>query len=188
MSNCTLNAVGQVQIYIYDKNNNLKQYVKTHNRVVDTGCEMIASLIAGPTSDSNFIDRPVAMALGGNITNVISNDTSLHDEIIRKRFDKVERVGPTVHFTTTFLPGEPQYRDDGEYHFTKFCEVGIFNSDADKSGTMLNRAVFAVLQKGDDDTVKIIWSVTIVGLDSKFDRAPLTTGSGVSSTVATGMP
>ena len=56
MSDCALNAVGGVQIYIYDKNNNLKQYVKTHNRVVDTGCEMIASLIAGPTADSNFID------------------------------------------------------------------------------------------------------------------------------------
>ena len=182
MNECTLNALGGVQIYIYDKNNNLKQYVKTHNRVVDTGCEMIAPLIAGPTADSNFIDTPVAMALGGNITNVISNDTKLHEELIRKRFDKVERVGPTVHFTTTFLPGEPHHENtnENEYHYTKFCEVGIFNSDIAKSGTMLNRAVFAVLQKGDDDTVKIIWSVTIVGLDSKFDRAPLTTGSGVA--------
>lgn len=183
MNECTLNAVGQVQIYIYDKNNNLKQYVRTHNRIVDTGCEMIASLIAGPTSDSNFIDRPVAMALGGDITNVIANDVGLHDEIIRKRFDKVERVGPTVHFTATFLPGEPYYESTSayDYHYTKFCEVGIFNSDTAKSGTMLNRAVFSVLQKGDDDTVKIVWSVTIVGLASKFDTAPLTTGSGVAT-------
>ena len=180
MTDCTLKAVGEVDIYVYDRTNKLKQHVHTHNRVVDTGCQMIASLLAGPTSDGNYIDRPVACALGSNITNVIANDTALHQEVIRKRFDSVERTGSTVHFTTTFLPGEPASTSPDTYQYTKFCEVGIFNSDVANSGTMLNRAVFSVVQKGEDDTLKIVWSVSIVGLDSKFDTAPLTTGSGTA--------
>ncbi len=159
-----IGLTGTVDIQLFDRNNNLKQHIETHNRIVDTGLQMIASLIAGPDNDENYITLPTYMAIGSESTAVLSSQTKLINELYRVEFDSVVRTNNAVEFTATFGPAQPNLGR------VRVEEVGLFNAESE--GVMLNRCVFATVNKASDDTLIIRWTVTIHSLQSPYDTIP----------------
>lgn len=156
-----LRCEGTVELTITDKNGVVKDRRVVHNRIVDFGLEMIASLITGQPNDPDFISGPTYCAIGSENTAVSPSDVRLHGHLIRKRFDTVERKDNNVTFTTTFLPAEPNYKN------VRVGEVGLYNADV--NGVMMNRAVFATMHKYIDDTLTIRWTITINAQPSDYD-------------------
>ncbi len=110
------------------------------NIIVDAGFDFIADAIGLSTG------RPAAMshiAVGTGITAAAATDTALEAEIARKAATYAHTAGTKVFtFETTFDPGEAT---------GAITEAGVFNAAA--GGTMLDRVVFAVINKGADDTL-----------------------------------
>lgn len=156
-----LQCQGIVDITLRDKYGNIKETRHVHNRIVDTGLELIASLITGKPNDDNFIDKPTCIGIGSDNSRVQASDTKLLGHLIRKNFSKVERKNNNVTFTSVFLPGEPNY------HNVRIGEVGLYN--ASTGGTLFNRCVFGTLYKEIDDELTISITITINGQPSKFD-------------------
>ena len=153
---------GKFDITVLDKDGNIKQHVTNHNRIVDDGLELIASLIAGQENDPQFISRPTYCAIGADNKEVASTDKALGNEVYRKAFDKVVRTNNNVEFTTTFLPAEP------DLNRCRIQEVALFNSNV--GGKMFNRCVFSQINKYVDDTLVIRYTVTLNSQDSVFDQ------------------
>jgi len=110
------------------------------NLIVDLGFDFIADAI-GKSSG-----RPSSMshiAVGTGSTAAAATDTALGAEIARKAAAYAHTAGTRVFtFETTFDPGEAT---------GAITEAGVFN--AATAGTMLDRVVFAVINKGADDTL-----------------------------------
>ena len=110
------------------------------NLIVDVGFDFIADAI-GKSSG-----RPSAMshiAVGTGSVAAAATDTALGTEIARKAATYAHTAGTKVFtFETTFDPGEAT---------GAITEAGVFN--AATAGTMLDRVVFAVINKGADDTL-----------------------------------
>ena len=158
----TLQVNGKFVVEVIDKDGNLKQRVEQHNRVVDTGLEQIASLIAGPNNDSNYISIPTHCAIGSESRGVTSSDTKLINELYRNVFDKVTRTGNDIQYKTTFLPAQPDISN------CRVEEVGLFNAATE--GCMLNRCVFQPVYKTRSDTLIITYTLTIMAVTSTHDE------------------
>lgn len=158
----TLQVKGEFVLDVFDKDGNLKQRVEQHNRVVDTGLEQIASLIAGPDNDTNYISIPTHCAIGSESRGVVSADDKLVNEVYRNVFDKVTRTGNNIQYKTTFLPSQPDSDN------CRIEEVGLFN--AASKGCMLNRCVFQPIYKARDDTLIVTYTITIMAVTSTHDQ------------------
>lgn len=161
MLSTTLQCEGIVDVTIRDHDGNIKDHRIAHNRVVDSGLDLIASLITGQPNDPNFINRPLYIEIGSENTTVTSGDTRLHGHLIRKKFERVERNDNNVTFSVTFLPGEPNYQN------VRIGEVGLYNAPTD--GVLFNRCVFSSLYKEIDDEMTIRITITIHAQSSKYD-------------------
>jgi len=110
------------------------------NLIVDVGFDFIADAIGLSTG------RPGAMsqiAVGTGTVAAAAGDTALGAELARKAATYDHTAGTKVFtFETTFDPGEAT---------GAITEAGVFN--AATAGTMLDRVVFAVINKGVDDTL-----------------------------------
>ena len=110
------------------------------NLIVDAGFDFIADAIGKSTG------RPGAMshiAAGTGTVAAAAGDTALGTELARKAATYAHTAGTKVFtFETTFDPGEAT---------GAITEAGVFN--AATAGTMLDRVVFAVINKGVDDTL-----------------------------------
>ena len=153
---------GKFDITVIDKYGNIKQHITNHNRVVDGGLELIASLIAGEDNDPQYISRPTYCAIGADNKSVESTDTALGNELYRKAFDTVVRTNNNVEFTTTFLPAEPDLQR------CRVQEVALFNANDD--GVMFNRCIFSQINKYVDDTLVIKYTLTINASESPYDN------------------
>lgn len=157
--------VGNVDMTVLDKDGNVKEHIETHNRIVDTGLYMIASLIGGNDHTGEEVIGGVnAMAIGSENTEVLASNTKLVNEVFRKGFDSKIRANNNIEFTTTFLPNEPPVKR------VRVCEVGMFNNTEPEQGVMLNRAVFATVNKSMDDTLIIRWTITVDSIPSPYDE------------------
>ena len=166
MDQVSFKMQGIVDVTVLDKNNNVKQHFVTHNRVVDTGLNMIASLIAGANKEgSNYISGPTHMAFGTGSKQVVAGDTKLQKEVFRKAFTSVKRTKNVVEFQSTIEPG------DIAANVTPVTEVGLFNGST-SSSVLLARSIFNVVNVAMDDTLRIVWSLVIVPLSSHFDTLP----------------
>jgi hypothetical protein len=118
-----------------------------NNLVVTVGKALVASRLA-----SNSAAVIGYMAVGTGTTAAAAGNTTLGTEIDRNALavSGGTATGAVVSYTTTWAPG------DGTGALT---EAGLFN--ASSSGVMLCRTVFPVVNKGADDTVTIVWDVTI---------------------------
>ncbi len=155
---------GNVDITVLDSNGDVKQHIETHNRIVDTGLFMIASLIGGNDhTGEEVIQGPVAMAIGSEDTEVLASNTELVNEVFRKGFDSKIRANNNIEFTTTFLPNEPPVKR------VRLAECGIFNNIEPEQGVMLNRCCYSTISKYQDDTLIIRWTITMVSKESEFD-------------------
>lgn len=153
---------GKFDITVLDKDGNIKQHVTNHNRIVDDGLELIASLIAGQENDPQFISRPTYCAIGADNKEVASTDKALGNEVYRKAFDKVVRTNNNVEFTTTFLPAEP------DLNRCRIQEVALFNSNV--GGKMFNRSIFSQVNKIKDDVLRIVYTITLNSQESPYDK------------------
>jgi hypothetical protein len=117
------------------------------NLVVTTGKTLVATMLQGgsPTPITH-------MGVGTGSTAAAAADTALGTEVDRNGLavSGGTATGAVVSYTGTWAPG------DGTGALT---EAGLFT--ASSGGVMLCRTVFPVVNKGEDDTVTIVWDVTI---------------------------
>ena len=116
------------------------------NLVVTSGRNLVASRLAGAGSDITH------MAVGSGATAAAAAQTALTSEIDRNGLTVSggTAVDNTVEYASTWAAG------DGSGSLT---EAGLFT--ASSGGTMLARTVFAVVNKGVNDSITITWTITI---------------------------
>jgi hypothetical protein len=123
-----IKVTGQVCVTVTDKNGHVKDRREIKNLVVTTGKTFIAARMVGtPTAMSH-------MALGSNNTAAAVGDTALGTELGRVALASATSSGAVVTYTASFPAGTAT---------GAVVEAGILN--ADTSGTMLCRTVFAVV-------------------------------------------
>ena len=127
------------------KNGEVVQEIK--NLVVTTGKELVAANLQGGS-----VSPVTHMAVGTGAVAAAAGDTALGTELDRNALSTSGGTvaGAVVTYECVWNPG------DGTGALT---EAGLFT--AATGGTMLARTVFPVVNKGADDTVTIVWDVTI---------------------------
>lgn len=116
------------------------------NLITDGGFDYLCRQIGEAVQDSMIYS-----AIGSGSTAAATSDTSLEYESARES-GSYAHTGATKIFTNTntFGPGV----GTGEVR-----EAGLFN--ASSSGTMLNRVVFSVINKGSNDSLQVEWTATL---------------------------
>lgn len=135
---------GKVHITVTNEHGEVVEQRAT-NLVVTTGKNFTASRMVGTAS--NIMSH---MAVGAGTTAAAVGDTALGSELGRVALTAGTATNNVVTYTATFGTGV------GTGAVT---EAGIFN--ASSAGTMLCRVVFAVVNKGANDTIAITWTVTV---------------------------
>jgi len=141
----SINVKGNLNVVVYDKDNNVKETRDVKNLVVASGKNYIANRM---TSNANVIMSH--MAIGSGNTAPTTSDTALGSEITRVALDSTTLTGNTVTYVTTYGAGV------GTGSIT---EAGIFNDPT--AGTMLCRTRFDVVNKSNTDIIVITWNVTV---------------------------
>lgn len=138
------NLTGKVHVTLTNEHGEVIEQRAT-NLVVTTGKNFTASRMVGVAS--NVMSH---MAIGAGLSAAVVGDTTLGSELGRVALTASTAVNNVVTYTATFGAGT------GTGAVT---EAGIFN--AASAGTMLCRVVFAVVNKGANDTIAITWTVTV---------------------------
>ena len=146
MINDSLKLKGELNIVVKDKDGNVKEQRHEKNLVVSAGLEFICSRMAG--TSAGVMSH---MAVGSGSTAAAAGDTDLGSLLgSREALDSTTASTNTITYVASFEAG------DGTGAIT---EAGIFN--AASAGDMLCRTVFAVVNKGADDTMSITWTITL---------------------------
>lgn len=145
----SIKAKGQLSIVVTGADGQVKENYVVPNLVVTVGKNFIASRM----KDTGSPTQMTHMAIGSGSTAADVGDSTLGTQLGTRA--SLATAGGTVSnnvvtYQATFVPG------NGTGAVT---EAGIFN--ASTGGTMLCRTVFAVVNKGADDTMTITWTVTI---------------------------
>lgn len=123
------------------------QVTEKHNIIVTTGYDFIANAIGLTTN------RPAVMntiCVGTGTTAAAATQTALVTQLAYKTATYAHSTSTkTFTFTTTFNAGEAT---------GAITEAGVFNGNG---GTMFDRVVFAVINKGANDTLKITFTFTM---------------------------
>jgi hypothetical protein len=143
---------GSLLLELRDNSNILKKSLNVSNLIVDTGRAFIAQSIL------RLPDMPSAithMAIGTSNIAAANSDTSLRNQIgtratIVSTNITSNSLNDTVSYSAVFLPG------NGSGLIT---EAGLFN--ASSFGIMLCRTVFTAINKEPNDSLTIIWKITI---------------------------
>tara|TARA_B100001094_G_C17839105_1_gene627071 strand:+ start:211 stop:663 length:453 start_codon:yes stop_codon:yes gene_type:complete len=145
-SKLKLNATGKLHVALYGPDGSLKEERSVTNVVVDDGLDHIASRLgasSAPTAMSH-------MAIGSSSTAAASADSSLGTELGRVALTSTTVTNSSVQYIGDFPAGTGT---------GAVVEAGVLN--ASSGGTLLCRTVFAVVNKGAADTLKITWTVTV---------------------------
>ena len=128
MELCLIRASGEIEVR------------RKANLIVNAGFDFIADAIGKATG------RPTVMshiAVGTGTTAAAATQTALVTELMRKAATYAHTAGSKVFtFEATFDPGQAT---------GAITEAGVFN--AASGGSMLDRVVFAVINKGAADTL-----------------------------------
>ena len=125
------------------------------NLVVTAGKQWVASRFKD-TIGGGFTQKAqmTHMALGSANTAAAAANTTLATELASSRIALTTAGGTvsnaTVQYDATWSSSHGVYA---------IQEAGIFN--ASSGGDMLARTVFAIINKGTDDTVSISWTITV---------------------------
>jgi hypothetical protein len=114
------------------------------NLVVTTGKGYVASRMKDATATAMS-----HMAVGTGSTAAAANDTTLGGESARVALTSTTVSGAVITYVATFAAGTGT---------AALTEAAVLN--ASSSGTMLCRTVFAVVNKGANDSMSVSWSVT----------------------------
>lgn len=166
---------GSVDIKVWGPTGELKEDRYIPNLVVQTGKNYIATRMIG-TSNATAVATTNSttscmthMALGTSTTTAAVNDTTLVSEVAvagdiaaysRANVASTTQSTGVVTYVAVFGTNNPQRTNTS--NTTAITEAGIFNSSsAALGGTMLCRTTFAAVNKGNDDTLQITWSITV---------------------------
>ena len=140
-----MSAKGKLHVALYGPDGALKEERLVTNVVVDDGLDYIASRVkdASATAMSH-------MACGSNATAAAAGNTALGTELGRVALTSTTVTNASVQYIGDFPAGTGT---------GAVVEAGILN--ASSGGTLLCRTVFAVVNKGAADTLKITWTVTV---------------------------
>ena len=134
-----------VKVVLKGPDGKVKQQITGHNLVVNDGQAHVADQLASTPSDSAMSH----MAIGEGTNAVSATQTALQDELDRTTLDSRTSDSDTVTYQASWGPGA------GTGAIT---EYGIFNDSS--AGTMLARFVDNVINKGEDDSLEVEWTVT----------------------------
>ncbi len=148
MINEKLKLTGRLDINVFDSAGILKDSRSVDNLVVTSGLTHIVNRIA-----SNTATVMSHMAVGTGTTAPSAGQTALITESARVALASSTPGTANVVYVANFPAGTAT---------AALTEAGIFN--AASSGTMLCRTAFAVINKGDLDTMTITWTVTIAAV------------------------
>lgn len=141
-----MSVQGRLSVVLRDSNGQVKQSYEVPNLVVDTGLAYITSRMKDATDDVMS-----HMAVGSGATAADGGDTALETQIgSRVALTSTTVTANEIEYVAIFAAGV------GTGAVT---EAGTFN--AATAGTMLCRTVFAVVNKGQDDTLQITWKITL---------------------------
>ena len=141
-----MKAKGRLNIVLKDQNGNVKETREVDNLVVDTGLDYIASRMKDATATAMS-----HMALGSGTTAAAAGNTDLESILgSREALDSTTVTDNTVTYVSSFEAGDAT---------GAVTEAGIFN--ASTGGTMLCRTTFSVVNKSQNDTLSITWSITL---------------------------
>ena len=123
------------------------QTVHQGNAIVDVGFDFIADSIGNPTSRPNIMKY---IAVGSGTTAVNTSQKALVSQLLCKEAEYEHLTGTKVFkFSTMFIPGEAT---------GAITEAAVFNADG---GTMLDRVIFSVINKGLDDSLRVTFTFTM---------------------------
>lgn len=149
MLNDNLKLRGELQIVLRDRDGNIKETRDCKNLVVNAGLAFIISRMVGTTKGVMS-----HMALGSGTTAAAAGQTDLVTLLgAREIMDSSVISGANnekVVYTATFEAGDAT---------GAVTEAGVFNASV--AGDMLCRTVFAVVNKAADDTMAIVWTITL---------------------------
>lgn len=145
MMNDGLKLRGDVALVLRDKDGNVKDERNIKNLIVDSGLNFICDRM------KNDETAMTHMALGSGSTAAAASDTSLGSQLgSREALDSDTVSSNTITYTSSFEASDAT---------GAVTEAGIFN--AASGGTMLCRTVFAVVNKGADDSLSVTWTITL---------------------------
>lgn len=136
-------AQGQLSIRLYGPDGTLKDERIVENLIVSTGRAWLAQRMTGTPSPMSH------MAIGTDNTPPSLANTALFAEATRVALSAQQTVDNVTTYDATFPAGVGT---------GAIVEAGIFNEAV--SGVMLNRATFAVVNKGASDVMSITWAIT----------------------------
>jgi hypothetical protein len=147
-----LKLTGQVDLVLKDKDGQIKDQRHIENLVVNTG---LAFLISRAVGTSKAVMSH--MGLGSNAVAAAAANTDLGSILgAREVLDSSTISGTNnekVIYVSSFEAGDAT---------GAVTEAGIFN--ALTAGDMLCRTVFAVVNKGADDTMAVTWTITLAAV------------------------
>ncbi len=143
-----LKVKGDLDIVVKDKDGKIKDTRKVNNLVVDAGLDFITSRMTANTATVMS-----HMAIGTGSTAPAAGNTSLGSQSgSRETLDTIAVTDNAIAYTAIFEAGDQT---------GNITEAGIFN--ASSSGTMLCRTTFGAVTKNSDDTMTIVWTITVSG-------------------------
>lgn len=145
---------GTVTLTLTDKNGNVKQEQTLSNIITAVGLAHMADRISGVSS-------PAAMgwmAVGTNAVAAAVGNTLLGAEVARVALSPAVSIVTTTQANDTILYQATFGAGVGTGALT---EAGVFGVVTANTGPMLNRLVFAVVNKGASDLLAISWKVKV---------------------------
>lgn len=168
----TFKMRGSVDIKVYGADGELKEDRYIPNLVVQTGKNYIATRMLGTSTltaistTQTLTSCMTHMALGTSTTTAAVNDSTLATEVAvagdiaaysRSLMASTTQTTGVVTYVAVFGVNNPQRTNTS--NTTAITEAGIFN--ASTVGTMLCRTTFNAVNKGNDDTLQITWTITV---------------------------
>ena len=166
---------GSVDIKLVGPDGELKESRYIPNLVVQTGKNYIATRMIGTSNatavaTTNSVTSCMThMAVGTSTTTASVNDTTLGTEVAvagdiaaytRAPVASTTQSTGVVTYVAVFGTNNPQRTNTS--NTTAITEAAIFNSStAALGGTMLCRTTFNAVNKGNDDTLQITWTITV---------------------------
>ena len=171
---------GSVDVKLIGPDGQVKDTRYIPNLVVQNGKNYIATRMLGTSNTANVsaVSTTISltscmthMGIGTSTTSVAVADTSLLTEVViagditqyfRANVQSATANTGVVTYVSTFTTNNPQRTITS--NTTAVTEAGIFNSSSSSgtlTGTMLCRTTFNPVNKGNDDTLQITWTITV---------------------------
>ena len=172
-TNETFKLRGSVDIKVIGPDGEVKDNRFIPNLVVQTGKNYIATRMIGTATSVTAVSTTASgtscmthMGIGTSSTTAANADTALGTEVAvagdiasysRAQIATTTQTTGVVTYVAIFGVNNPQRTNTS--NTTAITEAGIFN--AASTGTMLCRTTFNAVNKGNDDTLQITWTITV---------------------------